>query len=135
MLSACREQSLSGAVAHQSSDTQMTDAQPVATPSQAPDSFEQHRKAWNRLPQSQAAGISGDYLRKVLMDLGGGSHSTSSMLPSLSHVLQAKNLVPLLQEPSVQRRLKELVEYLPSEEQAEARQDVRPSFSYYNSSQ
>ena len=105
------------------------------TPNQAADSFEQHRNAWNGLPQSQAAGISGDYLRKVLMDLGGGSHSTSSMLPSLSHVLQAKNLVPLLQEPSVQRRLEELVEYLPSEEQAEARQDVRPSLSVYNASQ
>lgn len=48
------------------------------------------------------------------------SRARPEQLPSLAEVLTPQAVVPLLQDPAVQKRLGELIEHLPAEHQAEA---------------
>lgn len=72
----------------------------------------------------QQAGVTQQHLASALESLLGSAGAAQGVSPSLAEILQAKNLVPLLQDPAVQRRLGELVEFLPEEHQAEAHCNV-----------
>lgn len=73
-------------------------------------------------PPSAGGGVSQAMLANVLASVM--SRAAPEQLPSLAEVLTPQAVVPLLQDPAVQRRLGELIEHLPAEHQAEASDQV-----------
>ncbi len=67
-----------------------------------------------------------EYLAAILSGITGSAQSAppQQTLPLLSEMLTPQNLVPLLEDESVKKRLGELIEYMPAEHQNEAAQQV-----------
>lgn len=68
--------------------------------------------------------VSPEHLASILAGVVEQSAAAQPQLPSLAEVLTPQNLVPLLQEDGLRRRLGELVEHLPREHQEEAAAEV-----------
>ena len=61
-----------------------------------------------------------EYLAAILSGMAGGSSKPQESLPSLSQMLTPQNLIPLMDNEAVKKRLGELVEHLPKEHQEDA---------------
>ena len=74
--------------------------------------------------ETASGAISPELLAGILAGMADQAGQPQRQLPSLAEVLTPQNLVPLLHDESVQRRLGELVEHLPLEHRSIAANQV-----------
>lgn len=72
-----------------------------------------------------------EYLAAILSGMAGNAQAAQPQqnLPLLSEIVTPQNIVPLLEDESVKKRLGELIEHMPQDHQAEAAQQVKLAFT------